>query len=68
MSRSPVSMMESFINKAEAQTIELPVDFVPDLTASANAQIGSFSPVLILVMGLGLALLAMSALVIMLKR
>jgi len=43
--------------------IELPVDFVTDLVANANTQIANFSPVLLLVMGLGLALLALGALI-----
>lgn len=43
--------------------IELPVDFISNLTASANTQISNFSPLLIMIMGLLLALLAIGALI-----
>jgi len=43
--------------------IELPVDFVTDLTTNANTQIANFSPLLLLIMGLALALLAVGALI-----
>jgi len=43
--------------------IELPVNFIADLTANANTQIANFSPLLLLVMGLLLALLAVGALI-----
>lgn len=43
--------------------IELPVDFVTDLVANANTQIANFSPLLLMIMGLLLALLAIGALV-----
>jgi len=48
--------------------IELPVDFVSDLIANANTQIANFSPLLLLVMGLLLALLAIGALIAMTKH
>jgi len=48
--------------------IELPVDFVSDLTAAANTQIGNFSPLLLLVMGVLLALLAIGALISFVKH
>lgn len=47
--------------------IELPVDFTTDLVASANEQIANFSPVLLLVMGLALALIAVGALISFVK-
>ncbi len=43
--------------------IELPTDFVANLTTNANTQIGNFSPLLLLVMGLLLALIAIGALI-----
>jgi len=43
--------------------IELPTNFVTNLTANANEQIANFSPLLLLVMGLLLALLAVGALI-----
>jgi len=43
--------------------IELPVDFITDLTENANTQIANFSPLLLLVMGILLALLAIGALI-----
>jgi len=43
--------------------IELPTDFVTSLTANANEQIANFAPLLLLVMGLLLALLAVGALI-----
>lgn len=43
--------------------IELPTDFITDLTANANTQIANFSPLLLLIMGLLLALLAVGALI-----
>lgn len=43
--------------------IELPLDFVTDLTANANTQIANFSPLLLLIMGLAVALLAIGALI-----
>ena len=43
--------------------IELPVDFTTDLVANANTQIGNFSPLLLLIMGLALALIAVGALI-----
>lgn len=43
--------------------IELPANFITNLTANANTQIANFSPLLLLVMGLLLALLAIGALI-----
>lgn len=43
--------------------IELPLNFVSDLTASANTQIANFSPLLLLIMGVMLALVAVGALI-----
>jgi len=43
--------------------IELPIDFVTDLTTNANTQIANFSPFILLIMGLLLALIAVGALV-----
>ncbi len=43
--------------------IELPPNFVSSLTANANSQIANFAPVLLLIMGLLLALLAIGALI-----
>lgn len=48
--------------------IELPVNFVTDLISNANTQIANFSPLLLLVMGLGLALIAVGALISFIKR
>lgn len=48
--------------------IELPLDFVPDLVSNANTQIANFSPLLLLIMGLLLALLAIGALIYMTKH
>jgi len=43
--------------------IELPTTFVPDLIAAANTQIANFAPLLLLILGLGLSLLAIGALI-----
>lgn len=43
--------------------IELPTDFITNLTASANEQIANFSPLLILVLGLLLAVAVLGALI-----
>lgn len=43
--------------------IELPTNFVTDLITNANTQITNFSPLLLLIMGLGLALIAVGALI-----
>jgi len=48
--------------------IELPVNFVTDLTANANAQITNFAPLLLLIMGLLLALAAVGALISFVNR
>lgn len=45
--------------------IELPLNFVTDLTASANTQVSNFSPLLVLVMGILLAVAVVGALVAM---
>lgn len=47
--------------------IELPLNFSTDLVANANTQISNFSPLLLLVMGLALALLAIGALISFVK-
>jgi len=47
--------------------IELPVNFTTDLIANANTQIANFSPVLLLIMGLALALIAVGSLITMIK-
>mgnify|MGYP001573489566 CR=1 FL=1 len=43
--------------------IELPVNFVTDLITSANTQISNFSPLLVLILGLALSLMAIGALI-----
>jgi hypothetical protein len=48
--------------------IELPTNFVTNLTANANAQIANFSPLLLLIMGLLLALLAIGAIISFVNR
>lgn len=48
--------------------IELPVNFVTDLTANANEQIANFSPLILLIMGVGLALIALGALISFIKH
>lgn len=47
--------------------IELPTNFVTDLTTSANAQIENFAPLLVLILGISLSLLAVGALIKFLK-
>lgn len=47
--------------------IELPTGFTADLVANANTQIANFSPLLLLIMGLLLALLALGALISFIK-
>jgi hypothetical protein len=47
--------------------IELPSTFVSDLIAAANTQIANFAPLLLLILGLGLSLLAIGALIKFLK-
>jgi uncharacterized membrane protein len=46
----------------------LPSGFVSDLTTNANTQIANFSPMLLLIMGLLLALIAVGALISFLTR
>jgi hypothetical protein len=48
--------------------IELPIDFTTDLITNANTQIGNFSPLILLIMGLGLALIAVGALISFIKN
>jgi hypothetical protein len=48
--------------------IELPVNFTTDLLANANEQIANFSPLVLLIMGLGLALIAVGALISFIKN
>ena len=43
--------------------IELPATFVTDLIANANTQIANFSPLLLLILGLALSLIAVGALI-----
>jgi hypothetical protein len=47
--------------------IELPVDFTTDLIANANEQIANFSPVLLVILGISLSLLAIGAIIRFLK-
>jgi len=47
--------------------IELPGTFVTDLVTNANTQIANFSPLLLLIMGLALALIAVGALISFVK-
>jgi len=47
--------------------IELPANFVTDLTTSANTQIAEFSPLLLLILGILLALFALRALISFLR-
>jgi len=53
---------------ASTTMIELPAGFVSDLTTNANTQISNFSPMLLLIMGLLLALIAVGALISFLTR
>jgi len=48
--------------------IELPVNFVTNLTANANTQISNFAPLVLLIMGLLLALVAVGALISFLHK
>jgi hypothetical protein len=48
--------------------IELPTNFITQLTANANTQIANFAPLLLLIMGLLLALAAVGALIGFIKR
>jgi hypothetical protein len=48
--------------------IELPTNFIAQLTANANTQIANFAPLLLLIMGLLLALAAVGALIGFIKR
>lgn len=48
--------------------IELPTDFIADLTSNANTQITNFSPLLLLIMGILLALAVVGALVSMITH
>lgn len=48
--------------------IELPVDFTTNLIANANEQIANFSPLLLLIMGIALALLAVGGLISFVKN
>jgi uncharacterized membrane protein len=47
--------------------IELPTDFTTNLLANANEQITNFSPLLVVVLGLALSLVAIGALIKFLK-
>ena len=47
--------------------VELPVNFVTDLITNANTQIANFSPLLLLILGLALSLMAIGALIKFLK-
>lgn len=47
--------------------IELPVNFTSDLIANANEQIANFSPVLLVILGISLSLLAIGAIIRFLK-
>jgi uncharacterized membrane protein len=48
--------------------IELPANFTTNLIANANEQIANFSPLLLLIMGLALALIAVGALISFVKN
>jgi len=48
--------------------IELPTGFTTELIANANTQIANFSPLLLLIMGLALALIAVGALISFVKH
>lgn len=48
--------------------IELPATLVTDLIANANTQIANFAPILTLIMGLALALIAVGALISFVKN
>jgi hypothetical protein len=48
--------------------IELPTGFIAGLTANANTQIANFSPLILLIMGLLLALTAVGALISFINR
>lgn len=48
--------------------IELPSNFTSSLIANANDQIANFSPLLLLIMGLMLALIAVGALISFVKN
>lgn len=43
--------------------IELPVNFTADLITNANEQIANFSPVLLVILGISLSLLAIGAII-----
>jgi len=51
-----------------AHMIELPEGFTDSLVANANEQIANFSPLLLLIMGVGLALIAVGALISFIKH
>ena len=53
---------------ATTSMIALPAGFTSDLTAAANQQISNFSPLLLLILGLLLALVAVGALISFLTR
>lgn len=53
---------------ASTTMIELPGTFVSDLTTNANTQIANFAPMLTLILGLLLALIAVGALISFLTR
>jgi len=48
--------------------IELPTNFVTDLTAAANTQFANFSSLEVLVVGLLLALLALGAIIAFVRK
>lgn len=48
--------------------IELPTGFTTELISNANEQIANFSPLLLLIMGLALALIAVGALISFVKN
>jgi len=48
--------------------IELPAGFTNSLIANANTQIANFAPLLLLIMGMGLALIAVGALISFIKH
>lgn len=48
--------------------IELPTNFITDITSNANTQIANFSPLLVFIMGLLLALIAIGAILSFLRK
>lgn len=47
--------------------IQLPTNFVTDLVSNANTQIANFSPLLLVILGVALSLMAIGALIKFMK-